>query len=259
MGSAGAFPNQKDGLAASRLNGKLPKPLQSEKERIQLKNSVVLLILAVSLLSAAPSAAPEENTPCAVISGKVVFSGGEYVCLVQLEGDMDPDGQVIAQRFDKEGNLMETRTAAPEAELEMRFSNAAFSDHVRAAWMNAEGEMRCEAADIPFSVVYALDWMDFANVTAAIVRDYEGKIELLTGDPAFASGRLIVKAEGELPVLTDYAPELIVIDEENHYLIQFLQDQDALRCMEYLLTLPNVIYAEPDAPMYAGGGMETGL
>ena len=94
--------------------------------------------------------------------------------------------------------------------------------------------------------IEALNFDDFSNATASMVAQYQEKVVEDDTSSTYASGRLIVKTNGELPDLSAYNVAMMIRDEEGHYLIQFDRASNARRCAEYLMTIKEIEYVEPD-------------
>ena len=101
-------------------------------------------------------------------------------------------------------------------------------------------------APIETSVILTQSWEDFAGASSSLLQSYEGCVAVSSEGSAYANGRLIVKMEGELPDLTQFNPEAIVRDPENHFLIQFSDSDVAENCADYLSATSGVVYVEPD-------------
>lgn len=114
------------------------------------------------------------------------------------------------------------------------------------------------------SVANTLSWEQFADAITDVINEYEtnnsdeGGHHFFEGgslqdtDEAYDNARLIVWVNGELQDIPYYYNvQAIVRDPENHYFLQFENSIDAQNCSEYLATLQNVSYVEPDQIVYA--------
>ena len=210
------------------------------------KNIMIVCFLIVSSILGSPALADTHNdTNHLIIPEKVTYSNESFICSFYLDGEMENGDQVIAEHCDADGTVKWSNILPAEEKMEITVSDADFSDCLQILWSDDEDEKRCESAIMPFNVFYTGDWMDLADVTVKMIDRYKEKIEIVTDDFKYASGRLIVKADGNLPDLSDFNPDMVVIDDEDHYYLQFVKDEDAIRCEEYLNTLANVEYVEP--------------
>ena len=94
---------------------------------------------------------------------------------------------------------------------------------------------------------------DFAKAVSALTQEYANKVTVSKENSRYASGRLIVKASS-LPDISDYGAVRILKDISDFYVIQFTNDRNAEQCADYLQTLPDTVYVEPDQTMVAYSG-----
>lgn len=102
----------------------------------------------------------------------------------------------------------------------------------------------------------AVDLADYVRATNAMLSLYDGISSVSSGE--FASARLIVKSNRELPDLSEYHVSQILVDPDYDYLIQFTDPEDAEACAGYLLSLSYVSYAEADREREVDPPEETG-
>ncbi|GEM_PF-2566216 len=107
------------------------------------------------------------------------------------------------------------------------------------------------------SVVLAASWNEFAAASCDMIQSYGPSVSISSADSEYPTGRLIVKTNGDLPDVSQFRVLAIVRDPENHYLLQFLSDVEASSCANYLATLPNVLYVEPDG--FTNGNSDVGV
>lgn len=113
------------------------------------------------------------------------------------------------------------------------------------------------------SVEYTQSWSEFAAALSKLTQEYDGSNSIEGGSSqfeaglsegvnnAYSSARLIVWVEGDLQdIPEEYNVRAIIRDPDNHYFLQFDNPTDAKECSDYLLTLPNVSYVEPDGIVY---------
>lgn len=98
----------------------------------------------------------------------------------------------------------------------------------------------------PWDAGEPLEGEAFIEASSAMVREYAPLVACDDPGHAYASGRLIVRAKGELPAPEAYAPDRIIRDDEGHYVIQFLSADEAQACANFLSAQPAVEYVEPD-------------
>lgn len=184
---------------------------------------------------------------CKIIPSHVTLSKNVYTLLLSMEGDIKQEDQIIIDYCSKDEEHLIKKVYQCKSMLALDFTNVEPSDYVRIYWKDVKQNQRCEPLIVHFNVIYTLDLMDLTKAISMMNHNYEGKVELITNDPIYVNGRLIAKIQGELPDISMYRPEMIVIDDENHYYIQFLQDKDAMDCEQFLMNLDEVIYVEPDS------------
>lgn len=92
------------------------------------------------------------------------------------------------------------------------------------------------------------DWEQYAAASHDLIHAFDGTIAPEPGCEGYDSARLLVRIEDDaaLPDIAAYHPHQIVIDEETHFLIQFIRPSDAKACAEFLIAQPGTVYAEPD-------------
>ena len=88
-----------------------------------------------------------------------------------------------------------------------------------------------------------------ASALAYMTHKYSGNI-IPDSSSGFESGRIIVKSRDKLPDISTFNPVLTVIDDEEHYFIQFSSAAEARACAQFLNTHPTVEYAEADSQMF---------
>lgn len=96
------------------------------------------------------------------------------------------------------------------------------------------------------STLEALEWEAFSEAVSLMVEQYDGIVQVDDASELYRSGRLIVKANGDIPDLLGFDPVMVIRDEENHYLMQFLSSREAQACAEYLNAFQQIEYVEPD-------------
>lgn len=152
----------------------------------------------------------------------------------------------------EEGGVPENIEAPEEAgeTLLSELEGAGDADAALIDLVDADPSDDSEAVDNGRSsakTVKKLDDKAFIREASAMLRDYKGIADVSANSPDdYATARLIVRAKGELPDLSEWNVADMVRDENNLYLIQFYTPGEARQCAEHLSTLPGVKHVWPD-------------
>lgn len=172
-----------------------------------------------------------------------------------LESVILPDGiEHIGERAFADSSLVEIYLPNSLQDI----AENAFDNHIPAliikGYSDSLAESYAQTHDIMFvaidnepTVVLTSSWSEFANASSEMIQEYSTSVTISSADSKYPTGRLIVKTNDDLPDISQFRVAGIVRDPENHYLMQFLSDIDADDCANYLATISNVIYVEPDA------------
>lgn len=224
------------------------------------RHCIVLLIASMLFLTSSVEASAEAVLE--LPANLEIIEEEAFMGSTSLESVILPDGiKIIGDRAFANSSLVEIYLPRSLKTI----SENAFEHHRPALIIKGEtgtlAETYANNHDILFvavnhepTVVLADSWEEFAGASIAMIQDYSSAVSVSSADATYATGRLIVKVEDELPDVSDYNITAIVRDPENHYLLQFLSDEEAIACADYLTGLPGVIYTEPDILVSGSAG-----
>lgn len=219
--------------------------------RIGLAGGLILILVIIIISTPSAFAIGDDRNNGIIIPSSVVFSEEEYTATVCFEGEFKPEDMIIVEQYDKDEHAIWSREYEFTSCLELHFDNITPSDYIRVSLKDVNGIQKAGPSLILFNVIYTKDWLDLANAISYMNSEYLDLVEHVSGDVNYSCGRIIAKVVDNLPDISSFHPVFTVIDEENHYFIQFLRDIDAKECEQYLKTNENVIYVEPDNVMYS--------
>lgn len=182
-----------------------------------------------------------------IVSSETRLFDQSFFTVVNLIGPNVEVGRIIVKQFDYENNIMGIDSYAPSTEIILKFR---YTDDLYSAaitWSKENGELLCEPVTLKFDRIYASDWQALATATHRMDLLYGGKVLIEDGSSEYSSGRLIVKAEENLPDISDFNVAMIIVDDENHYFLQFEKSSDAKKCAEYLKLQPGIEYVDIDS------------
>lgn len=216
------------------------------------KRMLAAALCAVLLTLAGVSAAAEngggEGEPFAEIKAvNRTVSGNAWTLDAVLTGHALSNTSVTAALYSESGKMKSAEVYSASDTVKVRFTGAGSGDYAKLMWLKDDGSPVCRALTAGFDSVQAFSPEEFAGAAAAMIRRYEGQVSTDGESGGYGSARLIVGSDGLLPDLSQFKVAQMIMDEENHYLIQFTSSGDAERCAEYLEALPGVRYAEADA------------
>ena len=103
---------------------------------------------------------------------------------------------------------------------------------------------------VEYGIEQPLGWQAFADATTFMMREYTGKVVIDSPDDTYSNGRVIVKVKEGLLQLMGYDPVMVIRDEDDHYLVQFLSSGEASDFASAMETLPDVEYVESDQSVW---------
>ena len=191
-----------------------------------------------------------ENTE-EIIPGKVVLSENAYHTTIKLAGYNGQDSTVDVKRYDGEGKLIGIDRYAPADEIRVKFEEIDDLDSAVVSWTKKDNTPFCEPVTLEFDMIYAEDWQDLATAIHRMDQMYAGKVEVEDDSKEYSSGRLIVKTKEELPDVSEFNVSMTVVDDENHYYMQFEKSSDAKKCSDFLKQIPEIEYVDIDSVVFA--------
>lgn len=97
-------------------------------------------------------------------------------------------------------------------------------------------------------VYTASNAQELTSALITLIASYEGRVSSGGAEDSYASGRLIMRAEGQLSP-ESFGAAQTVAGPGGVYFLQFTSATDAKACAEQLRALEQVKYAEPDLPL----------
>ncbi len=84
---------------------------------------------------------------------------------------------------------------------------------------------------------------DFSKALNEIVLTYDDEL-VVSGERG--SNRLLLKFEGSGIDLSDFPADIVLDNGDNYLIVQFGSEEEAKKCLEYLKSLKNIVFAEED-------------
>lgn len=213
----------------------------NKNHRFRILAMVSLFLLGIFAFDAVSESA------VLISAGDISLIEGKYLCELSVTGFV-PDGyRFTVVRYNKDGAVLETVYIDAAEKTQLCFEAADISDFCEISLTASDGSALCEPATLLLNRLRAPGWKDLADTLALLTKRYSGIIELNGSSLEYSSGRLIVKCSGELPDISDFNPEAVIMDDDSYYFIQFLSSDSAKACSEYLSGFSCVQYSEPDS------------
>ena len=218
-----------------------------------------LLLSAILLFIPLPSSTESEPVVLELIppgEDYWIYEGGVFTRDFMLPDLPAEAASIRIERFDATNALMQATYHEPAESVSYACAEVRLGDWVLLTPLDGNGEPLAEGTAFRFDVLLTPAFMDYIMLTSEIANHFVEQV-LQDGDPSFGSGRLIVHASDSLPDVTAFDPVVLLADGNGYFIIQFSSASAAQRCADFLSACEQVIYAEPDAPVFIAAPDET--